>query len=1085
MSRHIKQIQISDFRGFEGEKTLDLEGADLVIFLGLNGFGKTSIFDAVEWGLTGKLGRYEAISNAPGRRQDFQKEKEILRNKYATSPNTFVKLTLSDNKKIGRRVVGKVGASDYSSGTAINGYEFGLNSICEGTLPDEFINNFFSATHLLSQETIHHFVTSTKPEDRYNALSVNFGTAIFNPFEDNIQKLITAIEGNEKQVEADLKSHTTFLQEMQKTEAVGIEQIVTLLGTYKDIAKQFNKIVISDQFPDLLLKEKNEVENLKEAQRFAKLHLRSIEKNEELDEAKLKKIEFLIEEYEDYQESAKNLEKSEKEIREAKKSLLITQELIKTREKLKNESFILVDQVAKAQTRKNRVDFVNSLIEEFSSNLVIIKEKEEAVARNADLIEQKVLKLPELSTRIIEGNALFASHESNIRKHEFLLESLGKNEELLNSYVEENKKFGTARDLNLLQLKELEKKGVQLDGIADLLAKSGQDTIVRMKKILEMITPLSILDKELVKKWVSFLSQYENLRKEIHGNEIQIKSAKEELEKVKASFTLKKRVLADSLAIIDKNNQNCDCPVCKTSFISKDLVAIIEQEIGQSESMRIHELSKCLLNLENEKKKYLEADAKNAGALQGFSDYLMKVITDKNEELFSQMEDTREYLGNLIQFNTSQTDSYNEIMERLKLVQADSFEDYADTFATVKGKIAELKIVSQGHSDDLEEKRRELGFAQAEIDQLKELNANLAEDINRLKDEKYKEVTNFLIENAIDIAADKNGFRKITKIVEAHEKDLKKATEENETLNISILENKKQIDEIPKEKNEASLLRLIQKLQNEIQKDEEYIAEIHEDLGALSLTAVEYKKTNLNKLKVATEKKVETYENQRELLLEIDEHLENFKDFNESKGTRKKIEQYTEKISAFDVSLTLLDKIKKEAVALRKEVPTTLKSMLIENLDVDLFNTIYGALSPHRRFQKIDFDIEVSRSKIGIHFDAKQSKISARPEFLFSSAQLNTFGICMFLSMALRQNWLKLDSILIDDPIQNLDDINILSFIDFIRGLIDSKKRKQIILSTHDERFYDLILRKFVGYKVKAFRFESYGRINPDPMATF
>src|SRR5690606_3314057 len=104
-----------------------------------------------------------------------------------------------------------------------------------------------------------------------------------------------------------------------------------------------------------------------------------------------------------------------------------------------------------------------------------------------------------------------------------------------------------------------------------------------------------------------------------------------------------------------------------------------------------------------------------------------------------------------------------------------------------------------------------------------------------------------------------------------------------------------------------------------------------------------------------------------------------------------------------------------------------------------------------------------------------------RPEYLFSSAQLNTFGICMFLSMALRQKWLDFDTILIDDPIQNLDDINVLSFIDFLRGLLDSKNsKKQIILSTHDERFYDLMLKKFKDYKIKTFRFESYGKLVPD-----
>lgn len=95
---------------------------------------------------------------------------------------------------------------------------------------------------------------------------------------------------------------------------------------------------------------------------------------------------------------------------------------------------------------------------------------------------------------------------------------------------------------------------------------------------------------------------------------------------------------------------------------------------------------------------------------------------------------------------------------------------------------------------------------------------------------------------------------------------------------------------------------------------------------------------------------------------------------------------------------------------------------------------------------------------------------------------LNTLGVSIFLAMALRQSWLGLDTVLIDDPIQNLDDINVLSFIDLIRGLLDAEAGKQVIMSTHDARFYDLIKHKFADYRIKAYRFNSYGSVMPDPV---
>ncbi|MDC5365716.1 hypothetical protein NRA53_10420, partial [Acinetobacter baumannii] len=49
--------------------------------------------------------------------------------------------------------------------------------------------------------------------------------------------------------------------------------------------------------------------------------------------------------------------------------------------------------------------------------------------------------------------------------------------------------------------------------------------------------------------------------------------------------------------------------------------------------------------------------------------------------------------------------------------------------------------------------------------------------------------------------------------------------------------------------------------------------------------------------------------------------------------------------------------------------------------------------------------------------------------------------------------------IMIDDPIQSMDSINILSTIDLIRSII-IRFNKQIIISTHDRNFFELLRRK-------------------------
>ena len=67
-----------------------------------------------------------------------------------------------------------------------------------------------------------------------------------------------------------------------------------------------------------------------------------------------------------------------------------------------------------------------------------------------------------------------------------------------------------------------------------------------------------------------------------------------------------------------------------------------------------------------------------------------------------------------------------------------------------------------------------------------------------------------------------------------------------------------------------------------------------------------------------------------------------------------------------------------------------------------------------------------------------------------------------------------------DDPIQYLDSINVLSFIDLLRTIIiDKTLNKQVVISTHDEVFLDLLKKKFDPgfYRARFLEFDSYGKI--------
>lgn len=85
----------------------------------------------------------------------------------------------------------------------------------------------------------------------------------------------------------------------------------------------------------------------------------------------------------------------------------------------------------------------------------------------------------------------------------------------------------------------------------------------------------------------------------------------------------------------------------------------------------------------------------------------------------------------------------------------------------------------------------------------------------------------------------------------------------------------------------------------------------------------------------------------------------------------------------------------------------------------------------------------------------------------FSSGQLSGFVLSLLFAMNKRYISEQTDDIgfiLIDDPVQTMDDINIASFIEVLRNDFPNK---QIILSTHETDKENYILYKFLKYNLK------------------
>lgn len=132
---------------------------------------------------------------------------------------------------------------------------------------------------------------------------------------------------------------------------------------------------------------------------------------------------------------------------------------------------------------------------------------------------------------------------------------------------------------------------------------------------------------------------------------------------------------------------------------------------------------------------------------------------------------------------------------------------------------------------------------------------------------------------------------------------------------------------------------------------------------------------------------------------------------------------------------------------------------------LDIINKLYNTIDPHPEYKQIDFKCDFKNKDPRLNvvmYSVKDGHDTIVPNLYFSTAQINILSFCIFLAKALYAKTDKnedLGCIFIDDPIQALDDINVLSMIDLLRNVAYSLD-KQIILTTHDRNFFELLKKK-------------------------
>jgi len=129
-----------------------------------------------------------------------------------------------------------------------------------------------------------------------------------------------------------------------------------------------------------------------------------------------------------------------------------------------------------------------------------------------------------------------------------------------------------------------------------------------------------------------------------------------------------------------------------------------------------------------------------------------------------------------------------------------------------------------------------------------------------------------------------------------------------------------------------------------------------------------------------------------------------------------------------------------------------------------LLQKIYTRIDPHPTFRVAELRSYISYGKGRVETPVTDlrggsGKIEVdAPAEIFSSSQTSALAVSIFLAMNLSSDTTPLQTAILDDPLQSLDDINLLGLLDVLRR---TRERRQLLISTHDEKFAALLRRKF------------------------
>ena len=164
---------------------------------------------------------------------------------------------------------------------------------------------------------------------------------------------------------------------------------------------------------------------------------------------------------------------------------------------------------------------------------------------------------------------------------------------------------------------------------------------------------------------------------------------------------------------------------------------------------------------------------------------------------------------------------------------------------------------------------------------------------------------------------------------------------------------------------------------------------------------------------------------------------------------RAQVEEETSKMTAAE-----------RAVEAAKQIDTGAKDVanqvLMEQFHtvMPLLKELYQRLRPHTDWREIEMDFG-GRVRASLNLTVGDGR---NPQFIFSSGQRRVAGIAFLLAIHLSRPWCRFRSILLDDPVQHIDDFRALNLVEVLSAV--RQTGRQVIVAVEDSALADVLCRR-------------------------